>query len=90
LVEFLYVPPSADQVLRLDLACAYLAVLRALFDISDQLFLLILKFDPLPVEFALCLFKRTLMLAKSLRGGHALAESPFYDLAGTLVEYHQP
>jgi hypothetical protein len=42
---------------------------------------LLLQLDPLLVQFSDGLVERALVLAQTLRGRHALAESPFQDLA---------
>lgn len=56
LIEFADIPPRPDQVFGLDLACAYLSILRTLSDIRDELLLLVFELDSFAVEFTLCLF----------------------------------
>jgi hypothetical protein len=79
-VEFLNIPPRPNQILGLDLTSSHLSILRTLLDLSNQLLLLILQLHSLTIKFSLGLLERSLVLAQTLGGGHALSERPFDDL----------
>jgi hypothetical protein len=75
-----HAPPRPDEILGLDLYGSHLPIFGAFLDVLHELLLLVLQLDPLPVQFALGLLECSLMLSKPFCRGHALSESPFYDL----------
>jgi hypothetical protein len=80
LIEFAYVSPSTNEIFGLDFACSNLAIFGALFDVLDQLLLLVLEFGPLAVQLALRFFEGSLMFPQTLSRRHALAKGPFDNL----------
>lgn len=74
------IPSCPYKVLGLDLAGTHLPLLRALSNLCDECFLLLLQLDALLVEFSNCLVEEALVLAQTLGGRHPLAEGPFQDL----------
>ena len=80
LIEGGGLPSCPDQVFRLDLACAHLAILGALLDVLDKFLLLVLELHALAVELALGFLQSSLVLAEAFLGGHASAEGPLHDL----------
>jgi hypothetical protein len=57
-----------------------LSIFGTFLDVLHELLLLVLQLDSLPIQFALGLLECPLMLSKPFCWGHALSESPFYDL----------
>lgn len=67
----------------MDLGGTHLALLGALLDLCLQRLLLLLELDSHLVQLSYRLIEHALVLAQTLGGRHALAESPFEDLVAT-------